>query len=410
MNEKLSEHVICIGAGQASLSCAAKLRGLGWSGAITLIGEEPHLPYQRPPLSKKYLTGEMPAERLLLRPPEWYAEQKVTCRTGRRVAKIERTTKSVLLDTGDKLQYSTLLIATGCTPRNLPQAITNGLGNIYTVRNIAGIDALAHHFRAGARLVVIGGGYIGLEAASVAVKAGMRVTIIEAAQRILERVACKETSAYFHALHMSHGVEIIAGAKLDSLRGENGAVNAAVLTDGRVFACDVVIAGIGVAPTAGLAVEAGLAVDNGIVVDEFCRTAGPDILAAGDCTSFPYRGGRLRLESVPHAIAHGEAAALTIAGQQQSYVAKPWFWSDQYDIKLQIAGLNQGYDDVVTRGPGPASDYSVWYYKAGNLLAVDAMNAAAAYMVGKRLIEAGLSVPPDRARDPAEEMKSWLRA
>ena len=409
MDQKSDDHVICVGAGQASLSCAAKLRAVGYSGTITLIGEEPHLPYQRPPLSKKYLTGEMSADRLLLRPPEWFTEQKVTCLTGQRVTAIDRAARHVTLTSGEKLGYSKLLIATGCAPRRLPQTMTAGLAHIHTVRDIADIDTLAMHFKPGARVVVVGGGYIGLEAASVAVKAGMHVTVLEAASRILERVACKETSAYFHALHTSHGVEIIIGAKLESLQGEKGAVSAAVLADGRVLRCDAVIVGIGVTPNAGLAADAGLAVDNGIVVDEFCHTSDTDILAAGDCTSFPHRGGRLRLESVPHAIAHGETAALTIAGQPQPYVAKPWFWSDQYDIKLQIAGLNQGYDEVVTRGPGPAGDYSVWYYKDGMLLAVDAMNAAAAYMVGKRLIEGGLSVSPDRVRDPAADMKSWLK-
>ena len=409
MTADLDSHVICIGAGQASLSCAAKLRALGYAGAITLIGDEPHLPYQRPPLSKKYLTREMSADRLLLRPPEWFAENKVTCLTGQRVTAIDRATRRVSFGSGEKLGYSKLLIATGCTPRRLPQAMTANFAHIYTVRDIGDIDSLAKHFQPGARIVVVGGGYIGLEAASVAVKAGMHVTILEAAPRILERVSCKETSAYFHALHTSHGVDIVTGAKLEVLRGEDGAVSAAVLADGRVFPCEAVIVGIGVTPNAGLAKDAGLIVDNGIVVDEFCRTSDPDILAAGDCTSFPHHGGRLRLESVPHAIAHGEAAAMTIAGQPQPYVAKPWFWSDQYDIKLQIAGLNQGYDSVVTRGPGPAGDYSVWYYKAGTLLAVDAMNAAAAYMVGKRLIESGLSVAPDRVRDLASDVKSWLK-
>jgi 3-phenylpropionate/trans-cinnamate dioxygenase ferredoxin reductase subunit len=410
MTETPNEHVICVGAGQASLSCAAKLRALGWKAAITIIGEEPYLPYQRPPLSKKYLTGEMPAERLLLRPPEWYAEQNVTCLCSQRVSAIDRVAKTVSLASGGKLRYSWLVLATGSTPRQLPHSVAGSLGNIHAVRNIADIDALAKHFRKDARLVVIGGGYIGLEAASVAAKAGMRVVIVEVAQRILERVACRETSAYFDALHRSHGVEIVTNARLEKLRGENGVVGEVVLADGRIMACDVVIVGIGILPTTELAVKEGLSVDNGIIVDAFCRTSDPDVLAVGDCANFPYHNGRLRLESVPHAIAQGEAAALTIAGQSQPYVAKPWFWSDQYDVKLQIAGLNQGYDETVSRGPDANGGYSVWYYKEGTLLAVDAMNSASAYMVGKRLIEAGQSIPPERARNPAEDMKSWLKA
>lgn len=401
--------VICIGAGQAALSCAAKLRDRGYSGSVMLIGDEPHLPYQRPPLSKKYLMGEMDAERLLLRPPEWFAQQIVTCRTGARVTMIDRNSRRVTLSTGEQFGYGKLVIATGCTPRRLPEAMTMRLQGISTVRSIADIDALAPQVAPGLRMVVVGGGYIGLEAASVAAKAGMKVTVLEAAERILERVACRETAAYFAALHASHGVEIVTGARLESLTANGGNVAAAVLADGRRFASDVLIAGIGVVPTAGLALEAGLSVDNGIVVDEFCRTSDHAILAAGDCANFPHRGLRLRLESVPHAIAHGEAAALTVLGEPRTYEAKPWFWSDQFDVKLQIAGLSQGYDQVVTRGPGAAGDYSVWYFRAGRLIAVDAMNAAAAYMVGKRLIEGGLSVPPERVADLAQDPKSWLK-
>ena len=409
MEQAETPHVVCIGAGQASLSCAAKLRAIGFPGAITLIGEEPHLPYQRPPLSKKYLTGEMDAERLLLRPAEWFREQKVECLTEARVVSIDRAARIVKLASGESVGYDALLIATGCRPRHLPEAMTGDLEGIYSVRKIADIDLMAGAFREGAKALVVGGGYIGLEAASVAVKRGMSVTILEAQPRILARVACPETAAYFDALHRSHGVEIITGAGLDDLRGHNGQVTAAVLADGRMLPCDLVIVGIGVTPNAELAEEAGLAVANGIVVDEYCRTADPAIYAAGDCTSFPHRGGHLRLESVPHAIAHGEAAALAIAGQPQPYVAKPWFWSDQYDVKLQIAGLNQGYDRVVTRGPGTAGDYSVWYFRGETLLAVDAMNAAGAYMVGKRLIESGLSVSPAQVADPSADVKSWLK-
>ena len=405
----MSHPVVCIGAGQAALSCAAKLRAIGFDAPITLIGDEPHLPYQRPPLSKKYLTGEMDADRLLLRPPEWYADQKVTCLTGKRAETIDRGARTMTLASGETIAYGSLLIATGCRPRHLPQSLTQGLRCIYTVRNIADIDAMAGDFKAGARALVVGGGYIGLEAASVAADRGMAVTILEAQPRILARVACAETAAYFEKLHKSHGVEILTGAGLAALKGHEGRVSEAVLADGRSIACDMVIVGIGVVPNAEIATAAGLAVDNGIVVDEFCHTNDPAILAAGDCTSFPHRGAMLRLESVPHAIAHGETAALTIAGQPQAYVARPWFWSDQYDVKLQIAGLNQGYADVVTRGPGPAGDYSVWYYADGRLLAVDAMNATAAYMVGKRLIDNGQSISPETVADMESNPKSWLK-
>ncbi|MFO1123025.1 MAG: FAD/NAD(P)-binding oxidoreductase [Hyphomicrobiales bacterium] len=402
--------IVCVGAGQAALSCAAKLRALGHAGAITLVGDEPHLPYQRPPLSKKYLTGEMPLDRLLLRPPEWFEAQSITCLTGERVTGIDRAGHGVALASGRSVPYDRLVLATGCTPRHLPATVTRGLAGLHTVRNIADIDRMAPELRAGARAVVIGGGYIGLEAASVAVKRGVAVTILEAASRILERVACKETSAYFEALHRGHGVDILTGVKLDSFEGTGGRLSAALLADGRRFPCDLAIIGIGVTPNTQLAAEAGLAIDNGVAVDEFCRSSDPEIFAIGDCASFPYRGQRLRLESVPHAIAQGEAAAAVIAGQGQPYEAKPWFWSDQYDVKLQIAGLNLGYDQVVTRGPGAAGDYSVWYYRQGHLIAVDAANAATAYMVGKRLIESGKTVSPDRVADPASDMKSWLTA
>ncbi|MGL4590847.1 MAG: NAD(P)/FAD-dependent oxidoreductase, partial [Aestuariivirga sp.] len=240
--------VVCIGAGQAALSCAAKLRALGHSGAITLIGDEPHLPYQRPPLSKKYLTGEMPLDRLLLRPPEWFEAQAVTCLTGERVAAIDRAGHGVALASGRSIPYDWLVLATGCTPRQLPASVTKGLSGLHTVRNISDIDRMALEFRDGARAVVIGGGYIGLEAASVAAKRGLSVTILDAASRILERVACKETSAYFEALHRGHGVEILTAVKLAAFDGVDGKLTEAVLADGRRFPCDLAIIGIGVTP------------------------------------------------------------------------------------------------------------------------------------------------------------------
>ncbi len=404
----MTNSIICIGAGQAALSCAAKLRALGCAADITLVGDEPFLPYQRPPLSKKYLTGEMERERLLLRPPEWFAEQKVECLTGVRAVAIDRAAKTITLGNGETRAYGTLVIATGSSPRRLPDAVTHQLAGLHVVRGIADIDALSSEFTPGARVLVVGGGYIGLEAASVAAKQGLKVTIIEAQSRILERVACKETAEYFVQLHESHGVDIITGAKLEELAGEAGRVTGAKLADGRIIQCDVVIVGIGITPETGLAAAAGLEIENGIKTDAFCRTSDPSIHAIGDCANFPDHGGRLRLESVPNAIAMGENAAAAIAGSPVPYVAKPWFWSDQYDVKLQIAGLNAGYDQVETRGPGPQGDYSVWYYKASRLIAVDAMNAAAHYMVGKRLIESGQSVAPENVRDMSQDMKSWL--
>ena len=404
----MTDQIICVGAGQAALSCAAKLRALGSSAPIILVGEEPHLPYQRPPLSKKYLTGEMERDRLLLRPPEWYTEQNVECRTATRVTGIDRAAKTVTLSNGERLGYGALVIATGSTPRRLPAAVTHDLSGLHVVRNIGDIDALASDFKSGSTVLVVGGGYIGLEAASVAAKQGLKVTIIEAQSRILERVACKETADYFVKLHESHGVDIITGAKLQDFVGEAGRVTGARLGDDRVVPCNTVIVGIGIAPETSLAAAAGLEIENGIKADEHCRTSDPSIYAIGDCANFPDHGGRLRLESVPNAIAMGENAAAAIAGAEVPYVAKPWFWSDQYEVKLQIAGLNVSYDQVEKRGPGPQGDYSVWYYKAGRLIAVDAMNAAAHYMVGKRLIESGQSVEPEKVRDMTQDVKSWL--
>lgn len=400
--------VVCIGAGQAALSCAARLRALGHSGPILLIGEEPHLPYQRPPLSKKYLTGEVTLDRLLLRPPEWFESQAISCRTGERAIGIDTTARRVALASGGQVAYDHLVLATGCTPRQLPASVTRGLSGLHTIRGISDIDRMEQDFRTSSRLIIIGGGYIGLEVASVAAKRGIKVTILEAAERILERVACKETSAYFDDLHRRHGVDILTGVSLAALDGRDRRVREALLTDGRRLPCDLVLIGIGVTPNTQLAVEAGLAIANGVVVDDHCRTSAPDVFAIGDCASFPCNGQRLRIESVPHAIAHGEAAAAVIADQGQPYQAKPWFWSDQYEVKLQIAGLNRGYDQVVTRGPGPEGGFSAWYYRENQLIAVDAANATAAYMVGKRLIESGKSISPEQAADLSADPKSWI--
>lgn len=400
-------HIVVIGAGQAGAALVAKLRALGHPGEITLIGEEPAPPYQRPPLSKAYLMGEMAEERLWLRSQEFYAEQGITLRLGQSVTAIDPVAKTVTL-AGEVISYDELALTTGSHPRRLPAAIGGELAGVYTVRTLADVDAMKAEFGAGRRLVIVGGGYIGLEAAAVAAKLGLDVTVLEMAPRILQRVAAPETSDHFRALHGAHGVKILESTGLERLLGE-GRVNGVRLSNGTELPADFVIAGVGILPGTALAEAAGLAIENGIKTDELGRTSDPHIWSAGDCASFPWQGGRLRLESVGNAIDQAEAVAENILGAGKPYQAKPWFWSDQYDCKLQIAGLNTGYDNIITRGP-EASAVSFWYFKGDTLLAVDAMNDPRSYMVGKRLIESGKSPSKAALADPATVMKDLLKA
>lgn len=398
--------IVIIGAGQAGASLAAKLRALGHDRPITMIGEEPAPPYQRPPLSKGYLLGEMELERLYLRPPEFWAGQNVDLRLGTPVTAIDRAARTVQLG-HETLPYDQLALTTGACPRRLPAAIGGDLDGVYTVRTLADVDAMAAEFRPGRRLLIVGGGYIGLEAAAVGARLGLHVMLIEMAPRILQRVAAPETAEFFRQLHARHGVEILENTGLERLTGA-GRVAAAVLSDGREVAVDFVIAGVGVAPQTALAQAAGLDVDDGIRVDEYGRTSDPSIWAAGDCASFPYQGGRIRLESVGNAIDQGEIVAANMLGAATPYHARPWFWSDQFDVKLQIAGLNTGHDRIVTR-PGEQGTASVWYYCGDSLVALDAMNDARAYMIGKRLIEAGRTPDPAVIADPATDLKALLK-
>ena len=397
-------NIVILGAGQAAASLAARLRALGHRGAVTVIGDEPAPPYQRPPLSKAYLLGQMGLDRLTLRGPEWWADQGVTLRLGERAVEIDRDRRRVVTDRGE-YPWDALALTLGATPRRLPDAMGGALPGVHVVRNLADIAALQPALVAGRKLVVIGGGYIGLEAAAVARKLGLEVTLVEAAPRILGRVAAPETAAMIRALHQSHGVAIIAGLGITRITGD-AAAEGVELADGRLLPADLVICGIGVAPETALAQAAGLALDNGIAVDAQGRTSDPAIWAAGDCASFPTPEGRLRLESVGNAIDMAEAVAANMLGAGLDYVPKPWFWSDQFDAKLQIAGLNLGYDQVVTR-PGENGG-SVWYYRDGRLIAVDALNDARAYMIGKRLIEAGRSPDPLQVADHAFDLKSLL--
>lgn len=400
-------HVIVVGAGQAGASCVAKLRNGGFDGKITLIGAEPVAPYQRPPLSKAYLLGDMSLDRLFLRPESFYVENNIDFRKSAKVEEIDTKAKTIAFD-GETLGYDELVLTTGSVPRRLPAAIGGDLGNVFTARVLADADAMAPHFVDGARVLIVGGGYIGLEAAAVAAKSGVQVTLVEMADRILQRVAAPQTSDYFRALHQSHGVDIREGVGLDRLTGNEG-VSGAVLTDGTELEIDFVIVGVGISPADELARAAGIDIENGIKTDAYGATSARGVWAAGDCASFPYQGERIRLESVPNAIDQAECVAENIMGAGKEYVAKPWFWSDQYDVKLQIAGLNSGYDKVVARvGAGQTSSF--WYYKGPELLAVDAMNDPRAYMIGKRLIEAGKTADPAVVADTEADLKALLAA
>ncbi|MCB1415435.1 MAG: FAD-dependent oxidoreductase [Nitratireductor sp.] len=399
---------VTIGAGQAAVAFAAKLRELDADAEILMIGGEESLPYQRPPLSKKYMTGEMEAERLLLRPAEWYADNRIECRTSTQVTRIDPATKKVHAG-GEAISFDKLLIATGAAPRALPAAIGGELDNVFTLRSLADADRIASLMQEGAKALVIGGGYIGLEAAAVFATRGLKVHVIEMADRILKRVASAETAGFVRAVHEAHGVDVLENTAIERLEGNDGAVSRAVLGDGSSIDADLVVVGIGVTPNDILAREAGLVCGNGIEVDEFTRTSHPDIHAAGDVACFEFHGGRTRLESVQNAIDQAEHAAKVIAGSSEPYVPVPWFWSDQYDMKLQIAGLNAGFDNTVVRPGSHQGGQSVWYFAGETFLAVDAINDPRAYMFGKKILEMGRTVTPRQAADADFDLKALIR-
>ncbi|WP_375279326.1 NAD(P)/FAD-dependent oxidoreductase [Pseudooctadecabacter sp.] len=399
-------HIVVIGAGQAGASLVGKLRTEGYEGDITLLGAEDGPPYQRPALSKAYLLGEMERERLFLRPRDWYDGNDITLRTGTRAVAVDGAAKTVTLEGDEVLHYDQLAFTTGSHPRLLPDAIGGNLDGVYQVRDLADADAMMPEFVAGRRLLIIGGGYIGLEAAAVAAKLGLQVVLVEMADRILQRVAAPQTSDYFRDLHAAHGVDIREGTGLDRLTGEDR-VTGAILSDGTTLDVDFAIVGVGIYPATALAEDAGVVCDNGIQTNIYGQTSVPGIWAAGDCATLDWYGQQIRLESVGNAIDQAECVARNMLGAEVPYAPKPWFWSDQYDVKLQIAGLNLGYDDVVVRQTGDAQSH--WYFRGDQLLAVDAMNDPRNYMIGKRLIEAGKSPAKPLIQDPETDMKALLR-
>ena len=405
----MAGRLVVAGGGQAAFALIAKLRALKDERPITVIAGEASLPYQRPPLSKKYLLREMDLDRLLYRPAEWYREHDIDIRLSTTVTAIDRAARTVTLSDGSTLDYETLAIATGSTPRRLPDAVGGNLDGVFTVRDFTDADRLAEEMKPGRHALIVGGGYIGLEAAAVARSLGLEVTVIEMADRILQRVASAATSNIVREIHKSRGVDIREGTGLSRLVGTDGRVTAAELTDGTAIPVDLVIVGIGVVANDGIAHEAGLAIGNGILVDAFGRTEDPAIHAMGDCAVLPYQGLNIRLESVQNAVDQAEAVAALLAGGSAPYEPKPWFWSDQYDVKLQIAGFGLGHDETIVRPGQREGSVSVWYFRQGRFIAVDAINDAKAYVTGKKLLDLG--VTPDRAllQDPAVDLKTLLQ-
>ena len=392
----MSKQVIVVGAGHASGQIIATLRQKKYDGQILLIGEEPYLPYQRPPLSKKFLAGELPAERLYVKPSSFYDVPNVDPRLNTRVASIDRSAKSVTTDTGDTFFYDSLLLSTGSNAIRLGVDGSH-LGGIHYLRTIDDVKRIRAELNTGKKVAIIGAGYIGLEVAAVLRKLGLDVTVIEMADRVMSRVVSNDVSDFYERVHESHGVSLKLSTGCAKFDGRERV--AAVVTDnGQHIDVDFVVVGVGITPNTALAEAAGLDIDNGIAVDEYCRTSDPSIYAAGDCTSHPsgIYDCRIRLESVHNALEQAKTAALGICGELHEYSQVPWFWSDQYDLKLQIAGLSTGYDETVIRGDRDQASFSCLYLKDGRLIAIDAINAPRDFMQSKALIAAGAK--PDKTR------------
>jgi len=403
--EFMDDSVVIVGAGQAAAQLVASLRIEGFAGPITLIGDEPYIPYQRPPLSKAFLAGDLARERLFIKPEEFYAEAKCTLHLGTRATAIDRERKVVKLDGGPEVPYSTLAITTGSRVRKLALPGADLPGCFY-LRGIADVEKLQDKIKPGARLTVIGAGYIGLEVAAVATKRGLKVTVLEALPRVMARQACPQVSAFYEDVHRKAGVDIRCNTKIDAIERDGDAL--LVKTSAGPVAADFILIGVGIVPNVELAADAGLKVDNGIVVDQHARTSDPPIYAIGDCCNLPCAYApteRLRLESVQNAIDQAKHAAAAICGKPKPYNEVPWFWSDQYDLKLQIAGLAAPDDQIVVRGDPATQSFAAFHLRDGAVAAVEAVNAAPEYMMGRRLIAARARVAPERLADKAVSMK-----
>ncbi|MEM9622932.1 MAG: FAD-dependent oxidoreductase [Pseudomonadota bacterium] len=398
--------MVIIGAGHAAGQAAASLRQEKYEGPITIIGDEPHIPYQRPPLSKGYLSGEQGLDRVYLRPQKFYDDKDINLLLGVTATAIDRAAKAVQLDNGEAVSYDKLIISTGSRPRIL-NIDGSDLEGIHYLRTIADVDAIRAAMQPGKNLVITGGGYIGLEVAAVGIEQGMNVRVLEMEERILQRVTTPEMSAYYHQLHTGRGVHIHTSTGVTGFAGD-GKVSRVLCGDTGEFDADLVVVGIGIIPNTELAEAAGLTCDNGIVVDDHCQTSDPDIYAAGDCTNHPnpLLNRRLRLESVPNAMEQARVCVSNMLGGDKVYAAMPWFWSDQYELKLQMVGFSADGDQQVVRGDMDANQFAVFYLKDGAVVAADAVNSPKEFMICKQLV--GQQVDAATLADSESDLKALL--
>ncbi len=405
---------VIVGASHAGTQLALSLRQGGWEGRIVLVGDEPVKPYQRPPLSKDLLSGAKSLEQIPIRPPSVLENAGIEFMLGRRVESIDRTRKTLYMDDGKTQGYDKLALTLGAYPSTIPLTGTDKYG-VHYLRKLADVEQIRPFIGEGKSAVIIGGGYIGLEAGAVLRQTGMTVTVLEALPRVLQRVTAPVVSTFYQRLHDEEGLWVVTSALVTSIEGEDQ-VERVHCADGSQIDADLVIIAVGVLPNTDLAARAGLDVEDGILVDEFARTSDPDIVAAGDCTRHfnPIYQRRVRLESIQNAMDQAKTAAATLNGDPQPYHALPWFWSEQYDVKLQIAGLSQGYDNVVLRGdPETGRSFAVFYFAGERLLAVDAINRPGEFMLGKKLLLAGARVDKEKLADesiPIKNLKSGVRS
>lgn len=402
--------LVIVGAGLAGLTVAETLRTEGYGGPITLIGSEAHAPYHRPPLSKGFLHGETPEAQLTMRPAELVAKKNIALRVGAGVTAIDRAARQLTLDDGSTLSYDGLALCTGARLRPLPLAGAD-LPGVFGLRSLDDSKAIKAALETAQNVVIIGGGFIGLEVAAVACRKGKHVTVLEAAERLMARVVPPAISQFYLDLHTRHGVELVLNATVSALVANEGRISAVRAGDGREFPADLVLVGIGVIANAELAQAAGLEVAGGIVVDACGRTADPAIVAAGDCTVRRLADGSLRrLESVQNAMEQARSAAAALLGRERPFTATPWFWSDQYDVKLQMAGLTAGFDQAVPRGDPTTRKFSCYYFKTGRLIAIDSLNQPTDHLTGRKLLDQGISPTPAQAADSGFDLSTLLAA